>query len=144
LQAALVVITHLFLGYDGISMKETIAIHQDLNFAITTFKQLSNIDHGGFFHSQGERLEVLLAKAARVARQRAPCRKFSDESRLPSSMSSSQTQEAPFQGDEILSTLDEQLLRLSQAWPIVNEDYDNNQIWSDIFLMLDDNNSGQV
>lgn len=118
-------------------MKETIAIHQDLNFAITTFKQLSNVDPGGFFHSQGERLEVLLAKAARLARQRAPCRKYTDESRPASTSNNSQMQEAPFQGAEILSSLDEQLLRLSQSWPIVSEDYDNNQIWSDLFTMLD-------
>jgi hypothetical protein len=140
LQAALVVITYLFLGYDTLSQKETISIYEDLNFAISAFKNLSIVDPGGFFHSQGEKLEELLAKAARHIRQSS--RYQNEYSNLPSPSMFQQSSTEPqrlnsFQEHYLMSNLDDQLLRLSQAWPLGTEDQDNNQIWSDLFSMLD-------
>lgn len=146
LQAALVVITHLFLSND-LDMHETISIHQELNFAITAIKELDIADDEGYFHGQGERLETLLAISARIKLDNKGSQDYRkchlrDRSRWRDEGSRSSIDgidlESPSQED-LFTHLDDQLMKLSQAWPQGPEEMNLDSIWQDVLSLLDPN-----
>jgi hypothetical protein len=156
LQTALVVITHLFLNKDDMDAKEILTIHQDLSFIISTFKQVSTMEAGRFFHVQGEKLEVLLTKAAQISQKsrRSAAHTEDPSLRAPQIQSVSIQRSMPSTGlhdegdnhhhPQSSKPLDfEQcLLELSHGWPaataaVSQEEQEDNQIWRDFLSMLD-------
>lgn len=132
-------------------MKETIAIHDDLNFVISTFKQLNILDPGDFFQGQGEKLEALLASAAIIKKDKmrglqGVCA-LRDRSTWPPLPNEAATIVATTENftsilsqEDTLLSLEEHLLKLSQAWPVAREDDDINNVWHNLFSVLDSSN----
>jgi hypothetical protein len=68
LQAGLVLISHLFLWPQEPSLADTVDIHEDLHFVIHTLSTVHKQNSQSIFVGQSERLEALLAAAARIKR----------------------------------------------------------------------------
>lgn len=145
LQAAMVVITHLFLNSDGIGMAKNISIHQDLHYAINTFKSFTVTDSGGFFYGQGERLEMLLAASARIKHDKMQHSENSCSLRNRNMWKPFDTNEddetasLQFPSDDAFSNLDESLMKLTAAYPSGAGESNFEDVWKEIFSVLDTN-----
>jgi len=113
-------------------------IHDDLNFAITALKDINLFDPKGFFQGQGKKLEELVAataqnKRSRLEKHRHDAQKDVQVENCPSSAS-----DLPFSQD-VFTLLDEQLLKLSESWPVPAEQSNNEEVWNEILSLLENN-----
>ena len=129
------------------TLSESLSIHQDLHFAISTLKHLDVADAGGFFYGQGERLEMMLAAASRIKMRSRDCEQpcmLRDRSQWAPLRSSAEDPAsltaALLSNEDTFMSLDEQLLKLTQAWPTsASQEASLEDIWQDIFSVLDTN-----
>lgn len=71
MQAALVLISHLFIWPHHMTMEQTIAIHDELNWVVMTLEALEPLStQGSVFAGTGARIEALIAAASRIKRAR--------------------------------------------------------------------------
>lgn len=83
MQAALVVITHLFLWPQRLNLHETMVIHDGLQYVISSIRDIENSNTGsrsGIFSGQSSKLEALLAASSKIKR---PAHKVNVEARSP-------------------------------------------------------------
>lgn len=101
---------------------------------------------GDFFQGQGEKLEALLASAATIKRDKMRNQNvcaLRDQSAWPSLAKEATTEPATggftsmLSQEDTLLSLEDHLLKLSQAWPIAREDDDINGVWNNLFSVLD-------
>lgn len=67
IQAALVLISHLFLKSVQLDMAEVVEVHEQIQFVVTTVKHVESLcDPRSVFAGQGRRLEAVLVAASKI------------------------------------------------------------------------------